>query len=139
MMDFADVATAGEMTERELSEHLSDLLSRWHAWCAGHVYSTGFASVNAACRMARASRQYDDVNGSLDAQIDVSLMEAVDAQIDQVPQPWRTALQVQARNLATGSQVWNSPRLPVCERERRAVLVEARRQFAARLARANLL
>jgi len=139
MVDLACVAEAHEMTERELGEHLSDLLSRWHCWAAGHVYAAGFASVNAACRMARASRQYDDENGSIDAQIDVSLLEAVDAQIEEIPQPWRTALQVQARNLATGAQVWSSPRLPSNEQARRAVLVEARRQFAARLARAELL
>lgn len=139
MTETMDVSAEQDAAARELAEVISDLLARWHQWSAGHVYATGYASINAACRMARASRQYDDQNGSLDAQIDVSLMEAVDAQIDEIPQPWRTALEVQARNLATGAAVWSSPRLPKDDQARRAVVVEARRQFAARLARANLL
>lgn len=128
-----------ETAEVELSERVNDLLSRWHAWSAGHAYAHGYASVNAACRMAKASRQYDDQNGSLDAQIDVSLMEAVDAQIDAIADPWRSALMVQARNLYTGASVWNCPRLPRSGGARMEVLVLARKKFVDRLARAGLI
>ena len=139
MTETMEAAQRPDTDARETREVISDLLSRWHLWSSSHRYGAGDATVNAACRMARASRQYDDENGSLDAQIDVALMEALDAQIDEIPQPWRTALLLQARNLATGAAVWSSPRLPADDAARRAVLVEARRQLAARLARANLL
>ena len=128
-----------ELSERELAERVNDLLSRWHAWCAGHSYASGFSSVNAACRMARASRQYDDTNGSLDAQIDVSLMEAVDAQLNEIAQPWRAALDVLARNLHTGVSVWSNPRLPLDDRARAELVYVARKKFVERLARAGLL
>lgn len=139
MTETIEIIEAQEMSGRELAEHINDLLARWHAWSAGHVYASGFASVNAACRMARVSRQYDDQNGSLDAQIDVSLMEAVDAVIDAIADPWRSSLSIQARNLCTGVSVWNSPRLPACQRARNELLAQARNKFIERLARVGLL
>lgn len=53
-------------------------------------------------------------------------MEAVDAVIDSIPQPHRTALAFQARNLNSRVQVWSSPRLPLNWEERQILLMEAR-------------
>lgn len=60
---------------------LNELLTRWHRWSA------------------RPARVAD------------TLMQDFDAMVMAVPAQLRIALQVQARNLACGAQVWNSPRL----------------------------
>jgi hypothetical protein len=125
--------------QRRLAEHISDLLSQWHAWSSGHAMVYGFPTVNSSCRQSRSSRQYDDANGGLDAHIDHVLMEAVDSVIDAIAEPWRTALSVQARNLNTGRQVWSSPRLPVCPLRRGEMLELARKKFCEGLLRRNLL
>lgn len=121
------------------AERINDLLSMWHWWSAAGTFAAGYPSQTAACRQARASRQYDDANGSLDAYVDACLCEAVDAVLDQVDQPFRTALHIQARNLATGAQVWTSPRLPADREARALLLVQARTFFADRLALAGLM
>lgn len=125
--------------ERQLHERVNDLLSRWHAWCAGHGYGMGYPSRSASCREARASRQHDDENGGLDAHIDAVLLEGVDAVVGQIAQPWCTALQIQARNLYTGRSVWLSPRLPACASDRAELLAVARKKFVDGLDRAGLL
>lgn len=125
--------------ERREAEHLNDLLARWHAWCAGNVVGVGYPVVNAASRLYRPSRQYDDQNGALDAGVDAVLMEGVNAIIEQIGQPHRTALAVQARNLQVRAQVWSSPRLPSDPMERAVLLVAARKIFRDGLARADLL
>lgn len=135
VMDDVDVSD----DDRALHARLNELLADWHAWSAGHAYSLGYPCVSAACRQARCSRQYDDSNGSLDAHVDAVVMEAVDAVLDGIGQPWRTALSVQARNLSTGMQVWSSPRLPVNQVARLTMLAEARNKFAQALARADIL
>lgn len=128
-----------EDAERTIAEHINSLLAQWHAWSAGHSLTYGYPSVNTSCRSARSSRQYDDANGGLDAHIDHVLMEAVDGVIDTIADPWRSALSVQARNLHTGAQVWNSPRLPSCPKARGELLQVARKKFVDGLSRRNLL
>ena len=58
-------------------ETLNDLLSRWHRWSCGYTFGKGYPTADSACRSARASRQYDDQNGALDAVIEQRIMEAV--------------------------------------------------------------
>lgn len=110
----------------ESDELLNDLLRRWHVWSVHQPPETGFYKQNAACKLYRTSRQYDDRNGALDSDAESSVMEAVDAAIDRLEQPWRTAVQFNGRNLATGIVVWVSPRLPTDDIERAHLLVEAR-------------
>ena len=124
---------------RANAERINSLLSMWHWWASAGTFAAGYPSQTAACRQARASRQYDDANGGLDAYIDACLCEAVDAVLDAVEQPYRTALHIQARNLATGAQVWSSPRLPADREDRAQLLEKARTFFADRLAMAGLL
>lgn len=110
----------------ESDELLNDLLSRWHRYASSYAPATGYPRANAACRLYRVSRQYDDQNGNLDGDIEGSIMEAVGHAIDTLDQPWRTAIQFNARNLATGAAVWNSPRLPADEFERAHLVMHAR-------------
>lgn len=128
-----------EDAQRVISEHINYLLAQWHSWSAGHQITHGYPTINTTCRQARSSRQYDDANGALDAYIDHVVMEAVDGVIETVSEPYRSALSVQARNLHTGAQVWNSPRLPADPVQRGHVVVKAREMFVSGLTRRNLL
>jgi hypothetical protein len=67
------------------------------------------------------------------------LMEAVDSVIDAIPQPWRTALSFQARNLHQNASVWSSPRLPSCAGQRAELVMVARSLFIEEMKRRNLL
>jgi hypothetical protein len=139
MTETAELDQSIEEAQRTLAEHVNSLLAQWHAWSAGHSLVHGYPTINTTCRIARSSRQYDDANGGLDAHIDHVLMEAVDGVIDAIADPWRSALSVQARNLHTGAQVWNSPRLPSCSRLRCELVAAARKKFVEGLSRRNLL
>lgn len=117
----------------DIDNLLNDLLSSHHKWARRTKFGKGYPSESASCKDARASRQYDDSNGALDSGLDDSRMEAFDAVLYRIEQPWLTALQVQARNLATGSNVWSSPRLPVDPLERSILTLEARNKILKEL------
>ena len=117
----------------DIDNLLNDLLSSHHKWSRRVRFGKGYPSAAASCKPARASRQYDDDNGALDSGLDDSRMEAFDAVLYRIEQPWLTALQIQARNLATGSHVWLSPRLPVDPLERSILTLEARNKIMKEL------
>jgi hypothetical protein len=123
----------------ELDAVLHDLLSRWHHWatCARKV--NGFAIVAAGFSQYRPSAQWDSDNGAADDMAEHRTMLAVNRCIDDVPQPWRTALGVLARNLHLGVNVWHSPRLPANPAQRDALMHEASKMLARRLARAGVI
>ena len=93
-------------------EALNDLLSRWHAWASDERTALGYPSVSASANQYRASRQYDDATGALDQDVENVIMAGVDACVWSIPQPYRIALHINARNLSTGVFVWRSPRMP---------------------------
>lgn len=125
--------------QADIDNILNDLLAKWHRYCAGYSYGKGYPSTDVSCRQSRTSRQYDYENGAMDASVDNAIMEAFDAAMDRVDQPWRTALSVQARNLHTGSAVWSSPRLPADPMERGVILLEARNKLMKALASCGVL
>jgi hypothetical protein len=71
--------------------------------------------------------------------VDRRIMQGFDASIQRVPQPWFTALQFEARNLAVRYQVWASPRLPTNRQEREALIFDARNRLLRELARDGVL
>lgn len=105
---------------------LNDLLSRWHTWASDERTAEGYPTVSPACKQYRASRQYDSDNGAFDQDRENSTMEAFDHCVQSVHQPHRTALAINARNLATGFSVWRSPRLPEDELQRALMVSDAR-------------
>ena len=137
--DAAHARLMEEDQQRTLAEHVNSLLAQWHAWCLGDKVGIGISSAAAGFLQSVPSRQYDDENGALDAHIDIVLMQAVDSVIDGIAEPWKSALSIQARNLYTGRQVWNSPRLPSCSMQRAEVVVAARKKFIDSLQRRKLL
>lgn len=107
-------------------EALNDLLVRWHRWNVTTPPETGFYTVNTSCKLYRPSRQYDWENGASDAEVETSIMEGVENCINQLGITDRTAIMLNARNLATGASVWQSPRLPVDPLERMHLVLHAR-------------
>ena len=57
---------------------------------------------------------------------EIADLEVVDAVVDAIPQPHRTAISFLARNLSCRAQVWSSPRLPAKRDELQVLLMEAR-------------
>jgi hypothetical protein len=120
-------------------EILNNLLASWHRWASAAHASAGFYTTNAACKLYRCSRQYDSHNGASDTDHESERMEAVGYCIDRMEQPWRTAVEFNARNLATGVVVWQSPRLPTNDIERAYVLIAARRMLSNLLERDGII
>lgn len=75
----------------------------------------------------------------MDAAVEKKIIEGFDGVMWNIPQPYLTALQFQARNLYTGKQVWTSPRLPLDPMERGVLLMEARNILLKGLARAGIM
>lgn len=112
----------------EAEKIIDSLLVDWHKWCS---MDTGarelwYQSQAAGLKMWRASRQYDDQNGALDADAHQALMQAVDGVIEHLPGPEYTMVHVHAKNLAIGVTVWRSPRLPQNKDELNRLLVSTR-------------
>lgn len=124
--------------QNELDSFLNSLLVQWHKWGCRDNVSRGYPTRDSTCCAARSSRQYDDQNGALDADIDDGVMEAFDFAAYRVPHPWLAALQFQARNLATAA-VWRSPRLPVDPEERAILTIEARTKLMRELQKDGVL
>jgi len=122
-----------------IDTQLNRMLVAWHRWSAGFQDGRGYPSVTAICRSAKDCRQYDDEDDLLDDAIDSGEIDALDSAIDQVPQPHRTALAFQARNLSSGAAVWASPRLPHSVEERAVLLMEARNMLMRLLAARGIL
>ena len=118
---------------------LDDILSRWHHWASSSRMVRGYASRALVCGDFKISRQYDDANGALDSDIENQTMKAVDFQVAEMAEPWRTAIYCHARNLCLGLAVWSSPRLPADTEARAAIVVSARAMLSRRLASAGVL
>lgn len=66
-------------------------------------------------------------------------VKLIDFAVNEMEPAYRTALQINARNLATGVQVWTSPRLPTDLESRAQLLGLARQALILRLASAGLI
>jgi hypothetical protein len=127
-----------EMTESEQNEILDDLLQSWHRWAQGEQHADGFASTSAGLSDWRASRQWDDQNGALDGELDKSTMKTVDFQVGQMADPYRAAIHMNAKNLAAGRNVFQSPRVPTGI-EGANILKTARASLVLRLVAAGVI
>ena len=125
--------------QNDIDTILDDLLASHHKWARRVRFGKGYPGQSASCKPAMASRQYDDSNGALDSVLDDSRMESFDAVLYRIEQPYLTALQTQARNLAVGVNVWSSPRLPTDVEERHVLLLEARNKLIKELAHDGIM
>jgi len=120
------------MVRDETDNLLDDLISSWYRWAKDW---TGVAQ-HGACAMfagVKNSRQWDSENDVVDSTLHNETMKAVDFHLSELPPVYRTAIQLQARNLACGVNVWTSPRLPTDPFERTTILIEARTTLLRRL------
>ena len=123
------------------NDALDDLLSRWHHWQMEQGKSTarGHAGRSTVVGDYIASRQYDDQNGALYDDEEQVAMRAVQANVDNMTEPYRSAAYVMARALCLGTAAFTSPRLPAFPAERDRVLAHARRWLILRLVSGGLI
>ena len=108
---------------------LDDLIRRWHLFASREDFGLGYPVENVTCKLYRTSRQHDDQNGALDTDANAILLTGVGHCIERMVDPWRTAIYINARNLAIGLSVWTSARLPADDMARAIVVAEARTQL----------
>lgn len=117
---------------------LDDLLSCWFRWMQasgdgfGHKTSAMFHDV-------RSGRQWDSENDVTDSSLHNAQMQTVDFCVDQLEPMHRTAINLQARNLATGYSVWTSARLPQDLEARAIVVRDARELLTGKLMAAGVM
>ena len=126
------------MMRNESDEILSDLLSRWHGWCRGSRYQNEVAA-DPAFKGHRSSRQWDSLDEVIDSDLTSSTMKAIDFQVSEMQDPYRSAIFIEARNCYTGRQVWLSPRLPANREQRQALIRDARSMLLKRLVAAGVI
>lgn len=124
----SETATKTHIDECQLNDLLNEILYGWHSWSAGDTIAEGYPSRSPSCALGPAGSDGDG-----------PCMETVDAVMDAIPQPHRTALAFQARNLHSRAQVWSSPRLPANWEERQILLMEARNLFTRGLMEKGVL
>lgn len=124
--------------QNDIDAILNDLLRSWHVWACGYRHVGGINS-SPMFRDARTSKGWDSINDIVDQEIDGGCMEALNFHVMELAPTYRTALQIQARNLHTGVSVWNSPRLPKDPEERTIVLIEARNLLMKKLFAAGVI
>ena len=126
-----------ELLEEQRQEALDDLLSRWHWWRSHLAPVSGYETDGTATSQYVTSRQYDDVNGALDDQLEATMMQQVDFEISELRDPWMSAISALARSLCTGAMVFHSPRIQPADRAR--VTAEARVMLIERLVAAGVM
>jgi len=86
----------------------------------------GYKSTAAGFGDVTSSRQWDSTHEVLDRDVDSTRLKTIDFYISEMIPDYRTSLQIQARNLATGANVWTSARLPKDDLARIELLCKAR-------------
>ncbi len=123
----------------DIQSVLSGMLVDWHHFCQHTAHRHGYAGKSAGFGQSKSNSQYDWQNNVESDLIDKRIMEGFDQAAQRVPQPWLTALQIEAKNLAVGLTVWHSPRLPDDPHEREVLTLEARTRLLRELAKDGVL
>ena len=124
--------------KNETNEILNGMLADWHRWARGYQHVGGINS-SPMFRHAKSSRGWQTTDEILRDEVEHDQMEALDNIIMAMPENYRTALQIQARNLFTGRSVWTSDRLPQDLEARALILAEARIELTRKLTDAGIL
>ena len=126
------------MMRNDIDNILDSLLTDWHCWASNfqHVSQSG------SCAMftdVKSSRQWQDEDEVLDNAKHNLTMKALDFHINELEPSHRTAIQIKARNLYTGINVWTSARLPADPLARAAILGAATSALLTRLSAAGVM
>lgn len=133
------MTTYAEMQAVDQAQDLDSLLARYHHWARGYKATRGFKSKALVVGDYLVSRQYDDLSGALDDDLEDFTMRTVDFQVNEMQEPYRTAIHMEARALNLGLDVFTSPRLPEDPAERRRIVQLARHQLTQRLESAGVM
>ena len=87
----------------------------------------------------KSGKQYEEQYDIAEQSLDDDAMRSIDFHVYELSPTMRTAIQINARNLATGRAVWRSERLPADSAERAIVLAGARAALLVRLMDAGIL
>ena len=117
---------------------LDTLLADWHRWARGYQH-IGDVGTSPMFNQTTSPRGWDTVNDIVEHEIDGGRMSAVNFHIFELTPIWCTAIQIQARNLATGKSVWTSARLPTDLQARALLLAEARAALMCKLITAGVV
>lgn len=122
----------------DIRQLFDDLLCQWHHWSRGYrpMADVGSSPMFHQCK---SGRQYDSQYELAEQSLDDDAMRSIDFHVYELPPTQRTAIQLNARNIATGRQVWRSVRLPEDTVERAIVLAGARAALMVRLVDAGIL
>lgn len=123
----------------EHNQILDDLLSRWHQWRQRAQVGRGFNRKALVVGDFRVSRQYDDVSGALDDDLEDGLMRQVEFEATELPQPFYIAICCNAQAIALGVFVVMNPRLPADKEARRRLIEAARIALTRRLVAAGVI
>lgn len=117
------------LTKDPSPDYLIELLCLW--WRVESQFSAveGYPNECPSTLGYRASRQYDDQNCAFETDDRGRLARSIGYIVNAIPEPYRTALYMLARNRVTGARVWTSVRLPSDEDKRRAVVSHALELF----------
>ena len=126
------------MMRNDIDDILNSLLSDWHCWASNfrHVSQSG------SCAMftdVKSSRQWQDSDELHDNAKHNSTMRSIDFHVNELEPSHRTAIQIKARNLCTGVNVWTSARLPADPQARAVILMTAKNLLMARLSAAGVM
>lgn len=127
------------MMQNDTDYILNGLLVDWHHYCQHTAQRAGYPGKSAGFGQSRSNSQFDWENNIESELVDRRIMQGFDAAIQRIPQPWLTALQFEARNLAVRHQVWSSPRLPTDRQEREVLILEARNKLLKELGKDGVL
>ncbi|HVR48525.1 MAG TPA: hypothetical protein VMS38_02215 [Pseudorhodoferax sp.] len=133
----------------EIDTTLNEVLACWHRWALGYS-PLPVSGVDPMFRGVPSNKSWDTTSDAFDSDLNHRQMEAVDCQVNELPdddgrakggpnRAYRSAIHAHARNLHTGVAVWASPRLPADPMERAVVLMEAKNMLTRRLRAAGVL
>jgi hypothetical protein len=126
------------MMKNDSEQILDDLLERWHAWSRGYAI-TQQAGADPMFRNVKSGRGWDTVDEIVESELTGSTMKAIDFEVNEIPDPHRSAIHAHARNPCLRVAVWTSPRLPTDPAERQEIINDARMMLMRRLWRAGIM
>jgi hypothetical protein len=125
--------------EREpVDVELDRLLISWHEVTSTYRFEKDYRPP-AVTSSYEAPKHHDWGHGIIEEMTEKATARRVGECIHALEQPWQTAIIVQARNLATGSGVWFSPRLPADKEARDVILLEARNMLMLELKKVGVM
>lgn len=105
--------------------YILDLLTLWWRYESQWTPVQGYPVECPSTAGFRASRQYDDANGSMETDARGKMAASVGYAVNSLPNMERMAIYTLARNRATGVTVWRNPQLPADATERARLVARA--------------